>query len=33
LDKRGFMQKIRLRLVIKNGVAVAPPHPDDFGVG
>jgi hypothetical protein len=30
LDKRGFMQKMWLRLVIKNGVAVVP-HPDDFG--
>jgi hypothetical protein len=31
LDKRGFMQKMWLRLVIRNGVAVEP-HPDDFGM-
>ena len=31
LDKRGYMQKMWLRLVIKNGVVVAPKD-DDFGM-
>lgn len=31
LDERGFMQKMWPRLVVRNGVAVAP-HPDDFGM-
>jgi hypothetical protein len=30
LDKRGFMQKMWPRLMIRNGVA-AEPHSDDFG--
>ena len=31
LDKRGFMQKMWPRLVIRNGVIVKP-QPDDFGM-
>ena len=31
LDKRGFMQKMWPRLVIRNGVVVEP-QPDDFGM-
>jgi hypothetical protein len=31
LDNRGFMRKMWLRMVIRNGVVVTP-HPDDFGM-
>jgi hypothetical protein len=30
LDERGYMRKMWLPLVIRNGIAVSP-HPDDFG--